>query len=133
MADTGNGAAITFSGFTAGIVSISVGGTSIETVDVTLLSDTVQQFIANAVKQQKPISVVYSYDSSDADNFIAIDGVSTSLTVTWPGQGGTAATLIGTTFITDVTLPEFANGTWQNGTVVFQPDGLTPMAWTTEV
>ena len=132
MADTGNGAALTFSGFTAGIVSISAGGTTIDMVDVTLLSDTVQKFIADAVKKQKPISVVYSYDSTDADNFIVLDGASTSTTVTWPGQGGTAATLIGTTIVSDVTLPEFQNGQWQNGTAVFQPDGETPMAFTVE-
>ena len=132
MADTGNGATLTQAGLTVAIKSISVGGRTLPTVDVTLLTDTVEKLIAGDVLQQKPITVVYLVDSTDADNVPTLNGASLSTTITWPSQGGTAATLIGTCINTDLTLPDFQNNVAQEATLVLTPDGQTPMAFTVE-
>lgn len=131
MADTGNGATLTQSGFTAAIVSISMGGRTLPLTDVTLLSDTVEKLIAGDVLQQKPITVVFMFDSTDSDNVLTF-GASISTTITLPSQGGTAATYTGTCINSDDTLPNLANNTAQEATLVMTPDGATPMAFTAE-
>ncbi len=132
MADTGNGATLTQSGLTVAIKTIDVGGRTLPTVDVSLLSDTVVKLIAGDLLEQKPITITYEFDSTDADNLPTLNGASVSTTVTWPGQGGTAATLIGTVINTDLTLPTFENNASQVATIVMTPDGQTAMAFTVE-
>lgn len=132
-AATGNGATLTQSGLTVAIASIEVGGRMLPTVDVTLLSDTVTKLIAGDVLQQKPIVITYLFDSTDSDNVPTLSGTSVATTITWPSQGGTAATLIGTVINTDVDLPTFQNNERQEAKITMTPDGQTAMAFTVEV
>lgn len=132
-ANTGNGATLTQSGLTVAITSISVGGRTLPTVDVTLLADTVTKLIAGDVLVQKPIEIMFLFDSTDSDNVPTLGGASVSTTITFPSQGGTAATLIGTVINTDVDLPTLANNERQEGKIIMTPDGQTAMAFTVEV
>ena len=131
MADTGNGATLTRSGFTVDIVSISIGEQTIDLLDISLISSTgFMKKIAADLADSGEFSVEYLFDSTDAD--VALGGAAASTTITFPSQGGTAATLAGTAICTSKKYPDLQNNQLQTATATFTWDGVTGPAFTAE-
>ena len=130
MADTGNGATLTRSGFTVDIVGISVGNMTLDVLDKTLLNDTGHaKKLPADISDAGTITVDYLFDSDDA---IPTLGEVSSTTITWPLATGqtTAANLAGTAIVTDIKLPDFRNNELQTAQVTFTWDGVTGPTYT---
>lgn len=131
MADTGNGATLTRSGFTVDIVSITIGEQTIDLLDVSLISATgFMKKISADLADAGEFSVEYLFDSTDAD--VTLGGAAASTTITFPSQGGTAATLAGTAICTSKKYPDLQNNELQTATATFTWDGVTGPAFTAE-
>lgn len=118
MADTGNGASLTLAsgGFTTAmdIVSISPGSESVESLDVTTLASTgYKEYVPGDLKESPEISAEVLFDSKLG---LPDAGTTHLVTVTWPKQGGTAATaatLVGKGFVMSTEYPELVSDTVQ--------------------
>lgn len=136
MPDTGNGATLTRSGFTVDIVSIELRSQTIDTLDISLLSDsTWMRKIAADLADAGSITVTWNFDAGDTGELPTIGGAAVSTTVTWPihDSGNTTnATLVGTAITTEVKPPDFANNELQVATATFTFDGVTGPTWTVE-
>ena len=132
MADTGNGATLTFSGFTVDITAIRIGEQTIETLDTSLLSTTgFMTKIAADLADAGEFTVEYLFDS--ADGAVTVGGAAASATITWPLQSGTTeATIAGTAIKTSHKYPDFENNTLQPATLRLTWDGETGPAFTAE-
>lgn len=137
MPDTGNGATLTRSGFTVDIVSMSLGNRTMETLDISLLSDsTWVQKIAADLADAGTLTVEYNFDATGGSGELpSPGGAAVATTVTFPihTSGNTnAATLAGTTILTDVKPPDFANNELQRASATFTFDGVTGPTFTGE-
>ena len=136
MADTGNGATLTRSGFTVDIVKINLGGQTIGTLDKSLLSDqTWKKKVAEDLADAGSITVEYLFDAADTSELPAVGGTAVATTVTWPihDSGNTTnSTLIGDAIITEVKPPDFANNELQMATVTMEFSGENGPSWTVE-
>lgn len=131
MADTGNGATLTRSGFTVDIVSINIGDQTIDLLDVSLISTTgFMEKISADLADAGSFTVEYLFDSTDAD--VTLGGAAASTTITFPSQGGTAATLAGTAICTSKKFPDLQNNELQTASATFSWDGKTGPAFTAE-
>lgn len=126
MADTGNGATLTRSGFTVDIVAITIGEQRIELLDESLLSSTgFMKKLSADLADAGSITVEYLYDGTDAN--VSIGGAAVSTIVTWPLATGqtTAANLTGTAIAVSKKFPDFRNNELQTATAEFAWDGKT--------
>lgn len=133
MADTGNGATLTRSGFTVDIRSITIGNQTIDTLDISLISTTgYMEKIAADLADAGSFTVEYLFDATDAD--VALGGAAASTTITFPlvGGSGTAATLAGTAICTDKKYPDLQNNELQVAQATFTWDGVTGPAFTAQ-
>lgn len=131
MADTGNGATLTRSGFTVDIRSITIGEQTIDMLDTSILTTTgFMEKVAADLADAGTFTVEYLFDSTDAD--VVLGGAAASTTVTFPSQGGTAATLAGTAVCTSKKYPDLQNNELQVGSATFTWDGVTGPAFTAE-
>jgi hypothetical protein len=131
MADTGNGATLTRSGYTVDIVSIEIGEQTIDTIDISLLSTTgYMEKIAADLADAGTFTVTLRVDAADAD--VAIGGSAVSSVITWPLQAGetTAANLTGTAIFTGKGSVTFSNNELQERTDTFTWDGVTGPTFT---
>lgn len=129
-ADTGNGATITRTGFTADIRSISIGNQTIDMLDTSLLSTTgFAEKISADLADAGSITVEVQFDVTDAD--IALGGAAVSTTITFPGTG-TQATLAGTAVLTDKKLPDLMNNEVMVASYTFTWDGVTGPTFTAQ-
>ena len=126
MADTGNAATFTLSGFTVDIVSIAAGTRTLGTGDRSLLSHTgfMRKFLHDLTDAG---SVTIEFEKDAADGSPTIGGAASSGVITYPTQAGesTPANITGTGWITSYTPPTFRNNELQMGSVTFTYDGET--------
>jgi hypothetical protein len=133
MADTGNGATLTRTGFTVDIRSITIGNQTIDTLDVSLLSTTgFTEKISADLADAGTFTVEYLFDATDAAP--ALGGAAVTTTITFPvvGGSGTAATLAGTAILTDLKIPDLMNNELQVAQATFTWDGVTGPAFTAQ-
>lgn len=126
MADTGNGATLTRSGFTVDIVAIVVGEQRIDLLDESLLSSTgFMKKMAADLADAGSITVEYLYDGTDTS--VTLGGAAVSTIVTWPLATGqtTAANLTGTAIVVGKKFPDFRNNELQSASVEIAWDGKT--------
>ena len=126
MADTGNGATFTRSGFTVDIVAITIGEQRIDLRDVAWLSTTgFMEKSAADLADAGEFTIECNYDAADAD--VSLGGAAVSSVITWPLQSGesTAANLTGTAIMTAKKCPDFRNNEVQNASYTFGWDGVT--------
>lgn len=131
MADTGNGATFTRSGFSVDIVSIQISNAAIDTIDTSLLNESsgFMQKIAADLADPGSITINFQHDSEDTvDYYTLVGGAAVSSTVTLPianTSNTTACTISGTTIMTEYKPPDLANNELQLCTAVFVWDGGT--------
>jgi len=126
MADTGNGATLTRSGFTVDIVAITIGEQRIDLLDESLLSSTgFMKKLAADLADAGSITVEYLYAGTYAS--VALGDAAVSTIVTWPlGPGQTVpANLTGTAICVSKKFPDFRNNELQTATAEFAWDGKT--------
>jgi hypothetical protein len=133
MADTGNGATLTRSGFTVDVVAITIGNQRIDMLDISLLSTTgFMQKVSADLADAGSCTIEYLFDSGDAD--VTLGGAAVSTVITWPLQSGsTPANLTGTAICTDKKYPDLRNNEIQSASAEFTWDGVTGPTWTAEV
>ena len=126
MADTGHGASLTLSAETTSydIVSITIGGQTVEQVDVTNLSSTSKEYIPGDVAETPEGSATVNFDVMAA---LPVIGSTHLITVTFPlGPDQTTtvkSTFTGTGFITARTYPELVTDTVQQAEISWKMDG----------
>lgn len=140
--NVGNGATLSFSSSTnvLTVTKITTGRWSRTRVDCSGLSDEgPRKYVPGTIYDHDEVTVEGFWD---AENELALplDGTSAfhefpgaeTVTLTWPlGAGeGTAATLVGSGFITGVTLPEFEDDVVQSGAITISWDGETGPKYT---
>lgn len=126
MADTGNGATFTRSGFTVDVVAIVIGEQRIDLLDISLLSTTgFAEKISADLADAGSFTIEYLYDAGDGD--VTLGGAAVSSVITWPLQSGesTAANLTGTAICTSKKFPDLRNNEVQNAMAEFTWDGVT--------
>ena len=131
MADTGNGATLTFSGFTADIVEMTPGAYKRAVVDTTHLGTTGSMTSCPGdLYSVDEITIKFNWDSGDT--LPDITAAAQTTTVTWPlGSGeSTAANLTGTGYMTELGFPTFVNDTLQQAELKIQYDGATGPTYT---
>ena len=136
MADTGNTAAISFTGLAGTVQSISIGDQSREALESTPLNVTVasgkhsayKEFVPDRVIDPGEIDVTMYFSSTPAD---ILAGAGT-LTITMPKQGSetTAGTLSGTAFCTRIKYGDLEQGSLTMAEATFKWDGLTDPTFT---
>lgn len=142
--DTGNGATLTFAanmGFGTATTSmicttIDPGGYTRGGVEASTLATTgAEESIPTDLHKPKNGKATIKWLTTAGTNAMYADPTSAgvgSIVITWPTRTGetTAANYTGTGFITDLTLPTFANGQLQEGQVEWQYDGDTGPSYT---
>lgn len=132
MAQTGNGATVTFSASSFSPSYVSLGGFDMtrEALDDTSLSNS--SFMSKVPSDLVDIgsmSFEYFYVPSSSDARPPLYGSNSSaqtITVTY----GTSETISGTGFITSLTVPQIVNGELMRGTGEWQFDGKTGPTFT---
>lgn len=133
MADTGNGATLTRTGFTVDIRSISIGNQTIDMLDVSLLSSTgFMKKLAADLADAGSFTVEYLFDAADALPTLGGAALSTTITLPLVTSGNTAATLAGTAVCTDRKPPDLMNNEVQVASATFTWDGVTGPTFTAE-
>ena len=138
MADTGNTAAISFTGISGTVQSISIGDQTREALESTPLNVTVasgkhsayKEFVPDRIIDPGEIDVTMYLDSnSEPADILAGAG---TLTITFPLQSGqtTARTLAGTAFATRMKYGDLEQGALTMAEVTFKFDGLTDPTFT---
>ena len=133
MADTGNGATITRTGFSVDIRAITIGNQTIDMLDKSILSSTgYMKKLAADLADAGSFTVEVLFDATDTD--VALGGAAVSTTITFPvvGGSGTAATLAGTAVCTDKKYPDLKNNELQVAQYTFTWDGETGPAFTAQ-
>ena len=130
MADTGNGATFTRSGFTVDIRSISIGEQTIDLLDISILSTTgFAEKIAADLADAGSFTIEYLFDATDAD--VALGGAAVTSTITLPGSG-TPANIAGTAICTSKKYPDLMNNELNVGSATFTWDGVTGPTYTAQ-
>lgn len=130
MADTGNGATLTRTGFVVDIRSITIGNQTIDLLDTSLISTTgFMEKISADLADAGSFTVEYLFDATDAD--VTLGGAAVSTTITFPGTG-TPATLAGTAICTDKKFPDLQNNELQVASATFTWDGVTGPTFTAQ-
>lgn len=129
MADTGNGASITFgtSSLTLAVESIDIGDFDRQPIPVSTLSTTGQMESDPGDLEEVPeISIVVQWDQSYS-TFPATTAAAETITLTYPLKSGesTAATFAGTGMIIRVGSISIVNGDIMRATIVVKMDGKT--------
>jgi len=123
---TGNGATLTFSGFTASYVTIGSVDVEVDDIETTALDTTnFKTYIPAKLKDTGELECDLLYQDS-----LPTVGDVQSLTVTYPAttDGGSTTTLTGTAYVKSHSTPEVANGELMMGGVTFKFDGDTEPA-----
>ena len=134
--DTGNAATAAFTSgatYSFSIVSMSLGSQSVAVLETSHLGTTgFKTYIPGDLKEPNQVSFAIRHDPTIAH---PVPGTAATLDVTFPdsGTGGTDAVLDGTGFVVSFDLPELANETVQDATMVWQFDGATGPTFTPEV
>ena len=131
MADTGNTAAISFTGLSGTVQSISIGDQTREALESTPLNVTIasgehsayKEFVPDRVIDPGEVDVVMYLSETPAD----INAGAGTLTITFPLKSGetTAATLAGTAFVTRIKYGDLEQGSLTMAEATFKWDGLT--------
>ena len=131
MAATGQGTIVAFT--TAGAVtcarSITLPEWSLETIDVSCLSDTgfMKKLAADLVDGgEVQVELLMGLE----DDIIAPSTSADTITVTLPTAGASSSILTGTGYITGASLPSIEIGNVLSQSVTFTFDGQTGPAWT---
>lgn len=131
VGDTGNGATVSMTGgissFTRDLRSISLGSRSLGMIDVSLLSSsTYMEKIPEDLADPGSVTIEFIYDTADGD-FALGGSAQTTITVTFPLRAGetTAATFVGTGYVTEFELVELQNNQEQVARITFSFDGDT--------
>jgi len=133
--DIGTGATLTFSESTLALnwTSISVGEISRDVIDTTHLGTTGQKTAMNGdLINHSAITIDFQWDNENGPGLSASSDPE-QLTITWPQSlenTTSAATYIGTGFITKIVYPTFGVEELQMGQIEFTPDGATDFAYT---
>ena len=130
--DTGNAATITFatSSFTASFTDLDPGELTKEDLDTSHLGTTGQKtYKATDLVEPGELTATFFFDSSDSLPGL---GTSETVTVTFPNNGTTAATIAGTGYIKRIKYPPLRNGELQQAELTVKWDGLTDAAFTAE-
>ena len=101
--DVGTGTTIVFgtSGFSADLLSVSAGGASRESYDTTHMGTTGSKtFAPTSLVDQGTLDIEFAFDPDEQP---PISGAIETVTITFPlpDGGSTAATLVGSGFVTD--------------------------------
>lgn len=139
VSDTGLGATITFSSttFAARVTSITSPTWSVDSLDDSTLSTTgYKEYIASDLSEPGEMTVEIMFPTSL--DLPTIGGTSETITLTFPlrsgaGGEGTAATLAGTGYFSEIVFPALQIGTIQKGTYKVKFDGKTGPAFTKSV
>lgn len=135
MADTGNTAAISFTGLSGTVQSISIGDQTREALESTPLNVSIgsnysayKEFVPDRVIDAGEVDVVMYFSGTPAD----ITAGAGTLTITLPLQSGqtTAGTLAGTAFVTRIKYGDLEQGSLTMAEATFKWDGLTDPAFT---
>lgn len=131
MADTGNTAAISFTGLSGTVQSISIGDQTRDALESTPLNVSIgsgnhssyKEFVPDRVVDPGEIDVTMYFTGEPAD---ILAGAGT-LTITFPLQSGqtTAGTLAGTAFCTRIKYGDLEQGSLTMAEATFKFDGLT--------
>ena len=140
--NVGNGAVLTFStsSVAVAVTKITTGRWSRSRIDCSGLEDEgSRKYLPGTLYDHEEITIEGFWDAEE-DLPLALDATSAyhefptaeTATITWPlGSGeGTAATLVGSGFITGVTFPEFEDDVLQAGSMTFSWDGETGPKYT---
>ena len=142
--DTGNGATITFAadmGFGTATTSLTViditpGQETVGVVDVSTLATTdAMESIPSDLREIAETSATVKW-LAQTDATVAgapdLPAAAGTITLTWPARTGetTAASYVGTGFITGFTPPSFVNGELQTGEISWKYDGDTGPTYT---
>lgn len=136
MADTGNGATITFSTYAGSlkIIEMDLGERGIEDLDVsTLATIGDMEVIPSDLRSTNEVRLVVQWDTGETPPVPG--GAAETVTITFPlrtGEG-TAANLAGTAYFKTVKFPVLANGTVQQGEITIKYDGATGPTYTASV
>lgn len=130
MADTGNGATITFgtTGFTGEIISIGGNEASLEALDTSHLGTTGNMTKAPAdLVDQGDFSIEFFFDPDTQPTIGTVE----TITVTFPVPSGglTGATLAGTGFINSFKWGPLENNSLMRGTAGITWSGVTGPSW----
>lgn len=142
--DTGNGTTLTFAanmGFGASTAAmtcttIDQGEQNVGVVDVSTLATTdAMESIPSDLRELAESSATFKWLTTTAATVAmnaALPGAAGTITLTYPTRSGetTAATYIGTGFITGFTPPSMANGKLQEGQLKWKYDGDTGPTFT---
>ncbi len=134
MADTGNGATITFgtSGFTANFTLLGEVNQEIEKLDISHLgSSEYKQYMPADLAEPGEFNAEFQFDA--AEDLPSL-GVVETITVTYPKLVVTndPATMSGTGYISKRSTPQLKNNEVQVAKVTVQFDGATGPAFTPE-
>lgn len=144
--DTGNGATLSFAasmGFGTSnttsmeLISITPGAETVGSIDVsTLGTSDCMESIPSDLRDVGELSGTFKWLTSNAATqagFPDLPAAAGTVTVTWPARSGTtAATYVGTGFITSWKPPSLQNGELQVGEFSVKFDGETGPTWTDE-
>ena len=137
IADTGNGASLTFSTFTQSfaIESITVGSQSVEPLEISTLGTTGhKRYIPTDLLETPEGSAVVLFDQKEGlsgaqtTQVLPAPGTTALVTITFPKQVATVAAsnqanFAGTCFITSIEYPELVNDTVMKATINWKLDG----------
>ena len=128
---TGNGATLTFSGFTGNVTTISGAEMEIEAIETSHLGTTgYREYIPGSLKEGGELEVEFIFTGDMIDL-----GDSGTVTVTYPKttSGSTSgATLSGSAFVQNLSYPEATNGEALAASVTFKFDGDTDPTFSAE-
>lgn len=136
MANTGNGATLTFSttSIVFDIVDIDLGTLSVEKLETSLLSDTgFKKYIFADL--QEPPEVTFTVRFKATADLPTLGGAAETATVTFSkdvAASAAAANWAGTGAFINIDLPTLANNTVSDGTITFAFDGTTGPTFTKE-
>lgn len=131
--DTGNGTTLTFgtSSLSLLITQISVSEETIDMLDVSTLATTDYQEMIRSDLKKTP-ELTFQAVFVQTANAPTVGGAPETVTLTYPGLGGTAAKIAGTAVITGRTFPTAANGQIMMLQGKVKYDGDTGPAYTKE-
>lgn len=128
---TGQGTTVAFSvaGTQACVRSITLPEWSLESIDASCLNDVgFMKKISGDLVDPGTVEVVVVFELDD--DFTVPDGTDETLTITFPTAGATPGTLVGSGFVSSVSLPSVEINGLLEQTITFTFDGETGPAWT---
>ncbi|MCH2362639.1 MAG: hypothetical protein MK329_16430 [Pirellulales bacterium] len=128
---TGNGATLTFSGFTGNVTTISGAEMEIEAIETSHLGTTgYREYIPGSLKEGGELEVEFIFTGDMVDL-----GDAGTVTVTYPktnSGSSSGATLSGSAFVQNLSYPEATNGEALAASVTFKFDGDTDPTFSAE-